>query len=341
MLHMDADLVGAPCLQNERYKAVFVFLLYNAIMCDRIFAVFKINPPLNQRTACPSDGSIYCPRRRNKVSPDDRAVFAGYLMPCGHARQDAGADHMLCNDSETGGIPVQPVGTPEDKRFSLRLIVIHESIGEGVAVIIERWMYGHPRWFVYDYNILILINNIDREPDRRDIWRGLCFLDVDGESIAGAKGYAHVFPGSVSQDALGHFFQLCKILIGIAFPAKVLLNAQPVGKTVDLVCDRAFHEMTPVLYGCARSNDNDIVNNQSGDVNKFLTCCGYLFTDPVSLSITVLFHACLLKDRGRRAMVMELRRVRHIGSFEIYLFFFRLNIAIHREFCPEIQWIRK
>ena len=43
---------------------------------------------------------------------------------------------MFCDDSQTGGVPVKAVRASEDKGSPLLLIIVHQSIGEGVSVII-------------------------------------------------------------------------------------------------------------------------------------------------------------------------------------------------------------
>ena len=58
-------------------------------------------------------------------------------MAHAHAGQDAGADHMLCDDGQARCIPVQPVRTAEDKGDPLLLEVIHKSVGKGVAVVVQ------------------------------------------------------------------------------------------------------------------------------------------------------------------------------------------------------------
>ena len=48
--HVDPDLMGAAGLQTEGDKAVPVFFIHDMEVCDRLFSIFKIYRPFNDRS---------------------------------------------------------------------------------------------------------------------------------------------------------------------------------------------------------------------------------------------------------------------------------------------------
>ena len=128
IFHMNTDLMGAARLQDKGDEAVPVFFFCDAIVGDCVLPFFKINFPLDKGTSGPSDGSIYGPLRGIKCSTDNGEVFPRDLVPHTHAGEYTGTYHMPGNHSQSGSVTVQPVRTPEDKRLSLLLIVVHKSV---------------------------------------------------------------------------------------------------------------------------------------------------------------------------------------------------------------------
>ena len=205
--------MGAPGLQDQGDEAVPVFFLYNMIMSHRPLSVFKIDLPLNKRASGPADGSVDRAGRGDDTAPDNSQIFSFDFMTRGHGGQNTGADHVLRNDSQAGCVPVKPVRAPEDKRFALLLIIIHQCIGKGVPVIVQRRVNWHSGRFVDNNDVFIFIYNVQRKLHWRNIGRTFRFPDVDREDVAAVKRSAHVGPDTVYKDALGHLFELRQVLV--------------------------------------------------------------------------------------------------------------------------------
>lgn len=131
-------------------------------MCDCIFTVFKIDLTFDQRTPGPAYGSVYCTAGRIDAAADDRQVFPRNLMADAHTREDAGAYHVFCDHGQAGSIPVEAVCAPKDEWLALLLIIVHQSVGKRVTIVVKGWMDRHPGRFVYHDDVLILINDIKR-----------------------------------------------------------------------------------------------------------------------------------------------------------------------------------
>ena len=104
-------------------------------------------------------------------------------MPGDISCQNAGANHMFGNYRKTGSIPIQAVGAAKDKRFSLLLIIPCQSIGQRIGVIIHGRMSGHTRRLIHYQNVLILINNRQRQVHRNHLLRNGSFLDMHCQYI--------------------------------------------------------------------------------------------------------------------------------------------------------------
>ena len=76
---------------------------------------------------------------------------------------------MFCDHSESGGVPVEAVRAPEDERNALFAEVVHESVCEGVSVVVEGRMDRHAGRLVDDQDISVLVDDIQRQLHRRDI----------------------------------------------------------------------------------------------------------------------------------------------------------------------------
>lgn len=120
---------------------------------------------------------------------------------------------MFGHYGQSGSIAVQPVRTTEDERLSLLLIVVHQPVGERVFIVVERWVDGHARGFVYYDDILVLIDDIKGKFYRRYIRRGFRFLNMDSQDITVFHGCAHIGPCSVQENAFSHFLKSGQILI--------------------------------------------------------------------------------------------------------------------------------
>ena len=137
-----------------------VFFVDDPVMSNRVFSVFVIDLPLDQRSPGPSDRRVDRTLGRCDLTANNGKIFPCDLMADRHLGQDTGADQMLGDHSQTGGVPVETVCTPKDERFVLPCIIIHQSICKGIAVIVEGWMDRHPRRLVDDDEIIVLVHNI-------------------------------------------------------------------------------------------------------------------------------------------------------------------------------------
>src|SRR5699024_11543448 len=73
IFHMDTDLMSAACLQDKGDEAVSVLFFYDPVMGHCPLAVLKVDPALDQRCACPADGSVDRAGRRGDVPEIGRA----------------------------------------------------------------------------------------------------------------------------------------------------------------------------------------------------------------------------------------------------------------------------
>ena len=82
-----------------------------------------------------------------------------------------GADQVLRHHREAGGVPVQPVGAAEDEGLFLLFVVPGQGIGQGVCVVVHGGMDGHAGGLVEDDDVLVLIDDIQRQMDGRDFFQ--------------------------------------------------------------------------------------------------------------------------------------------------------------------------
>ena len=110
-------------------------------------------------------------------------VFPRNLMADAHTREDAGAYHVFCDHGQAGSIPVEAVCAPKDEWLALLLIIVHQSVGKRVTIVVKGWMDRHPGRFVYHDDVLILINDIQRQIYSRNVRRRFRLPDMDGENL--------------------------------------------------------------------------------------------------------------------------------------------------------------
>ena len=118
-------------------------------MGDCIFPFYKIHGSFQDGAFLAGNGSIYGSGFGIHLSADNgkilakdgrRALRAGRgsirSFGCNHSGQYSRADHMLCNNGQSGCVLVQTVDTAEDKWFILFCKIPRQCIGKGIAVII-------------------------------------------------------------------------------------------------------------------------------------------------------------------------------------------------------------
>ena len=108
-------------------------------------------------------------------------------------------------------------------------------------------MDGHACRLVDNQDISVLVHNIQRQRDRRNVRGRFHFLNMYGEPVSGGQRGAHIGPYAVDQDALRHFLQLSEILIGVALPPEILLHPESGFCFADMIIDPAFHSDTSFL----------------------------------------------------------------------------------------------
>ena len=89
-------------------------------------------------------------------------------------------------------------------------------------------MYRHSGRLVDNNDVFILIYDIQRQLDRKDIRGALSLTDMNGESIVGVERSVHIGPDTVYEDALRHLFELSQVLAGIANAAEILFHPETV-----------------------------------------------------------------------------------------------------------------
>ena len=94
---------------------------------------------------------------------------------------------MFGNNGQSGSIPVKTVCAAEDKGLSLLRVVPHQSICQGVFIIVQRRMDRHSGRFVDNKDIIVFIYNMKRKLNRRDIWGAFYFLNMYREGVPGGK----------------------------------------------------------------------------------------------------------------------------------------------------------
>ena len=75
IFHMNTNLVGAACFKIKGNKAVPICFVYNLIVCDGGFAVFKIYGAFDNSAGFSGKGSSDYTRRRRDMSPDNCQIF--------------------------------------------------------------------------------------------------------------------------------------------------------------------------------------------------------------------------------------------------------------------------
>ena len=116
IFHMNTDLMGTAGFEPQRDQTVSVRCLYELIVCNGFFSVFKINHALN-------DGSFFSGKRSTDDTGrgSDTAFYNGKIFPvyfsvfC-HGRKDTSADQMLGYDGQAGSVTVQTVAAAEDEK---------------------------------------------------------------------------------------------------------------------------------------------------------------------------------------------------------------------------------
>ena len=187
-----------------------------------MLSMFKVNFSLNYRAAGTGKRCIDRSGSRRNCPPDDRQVLSVDFMTDCHEGEDTGTDKMLGDYSQPWSITVKSVGTAENKWLSLFFIIIHKCICKWIFIVIQRRMNRHSCRFIYNKQIIILINDIQRQLNRWDMFGVFRFLNMDRQSIAAGKCTSHIRPDSVDQNTFRHFLKLSQILIGIAFMTEIL-----------------------------------------------------------------------------------------------------------------------
>ena len=159
--------------------------------------------------------------------------YNGQILPlqdlfCCHGGEDAGADQVLSHHREAGGVPVQPVGAAEDEGLFLLFVVPGQGIGQGVCVVVHGGMDGHAGGLVEDDDVLVLIDDIQRQMDGRDFFGDAGLADAHGQCVPLLDLSAHIIRYTIYKDALGHPFYGGKILAGVALPPEHLLHPKAV-----------------------------------------------------------------------------------------------------------------
>lgn len=104
------------------------------------------------------------------VSGKDESTCTRKCDVSNHCAEHSTAYGVLRNERKPGGIPVQTVDAAEDKRTVLLRKIVGKSVGERVVVIVHGRMDRHSGRLMNHHQVLILINNIQRQIHRRNLF---------------------------------------------------------------------------------------------------------------------------------------------------------------------------
>ena len=247
VFHMDPDLMGTACLQNEGDKAVPICFQQDLIMCDCRLTVLRVRYALNDRPFFSCQRDIDCSTLWRDRAAGDRQVFpVESPVICGGG-EDTGAYQMLGHHGDPGSVPVEPVAAAEDERLSLLLIVPCKGVCHRVGVMAHGWVDRHSGRFVEDDQIFVLINNIKRQFCRRDFFRRGSLLDVYAQTASSTERVPHIIVDAVDQDAFRHPLNLCDVLGRVAFAPEELFYSKPVGRFADFIFNHSVHCIFPLF----------------------------------------------------------------------------------------------
>ena len=178
---MNADLMGTTCLQDERDEAVPIFFFQHPVVGYGPFSMLKIHTALNNGTALAAKGSVDGALRRQDRAAHHRKILPKQFRSMRHGKgrgtrkscgiqngsfgsheiaQDAGADIVLSDNGESGGVPVQAANTAKDKGLPLFLIIMGQGICQGIVAIVLGGVGGHARRLIHYKKILVFVEDL-------------------------------------------------------------------------------------------------------------------------------------------------------------------------------------
>ena len=153
--------------------------------------------------------------------------------------------HIFGENQESGGIAVQTVDTAEDKGDILLLKVPGYCICESVFIIADGRMYRHICRFIDDHQIFVFIDNVERQADGNDIFRGLFFLECDFQQITGFEREIKECFLVVQTDRTGMLLEPGADVPGIAVMTQKIIDALITVLCSYCIREYSFHMWIP------------------------------------------------------------------------------------------------
>ena len=247
IFHVDADLVRAAGFQAERNQAVQAGFVYDLIMGDCRFSVFKIHHPLDNAAWFAAERCANGSGRRCQSAPDNGQIFPVDFSALSHFGQNGCGEGVFGDNGKAGRVPIQTVAAAKNKGFVLPGKIPGQSICQRIVPIVKRGMYGHTGWLVDHKQILVLEEDIQRKRYRTDIFGGFILLDSKNQQVSCLHRTVEKNTLSVYQNAVRHPLQARQIAGGKAFVPEKLAYANGLVWCCDRILDGAVHSNTGLL----------------------------------------------------------------------------------------------
>ena len=113
---------------------------------------------------------------------------------------------MLGYDGQSGGIPVQTINTAEHKRTVLLCKIIGKAVCQGIVIIVHGRVDRHACRLIDHHEILVLVDDIQRQLHRWDFFRGMFLVNMQSQGISRLQYMIHEAGNPVCLHGGGVFF---------------------------------------------------------------------------------------------------------------------------------------
>ena len=113
---------------------------------------------------------------------------------------------MLGYNRKSGGIPVQTINTTEHKGTVLLCKIIGKAVCQGIVIIVHGRVDRHACRLIDHHEILVLVDDIQRQFHRWDFFRGVFLVDMQRQGISRLQYMIHEAGNPVCLHGGGVFF---------------------------------------------------------------------------------------------------------------------------------------
>ena len=131
---------------------------------------------------------------------------------------------MPRKQDETGGVSVQSADSVGGEPIALLLKVERKRVAQCVIVVSLRWMNRHTGGFVEHKQVLILVDNVERQIGRHDIIRGRQDGKIDTQHLSRTCTDDKINRLAVQTDASRDLFQTDEKTAGESVLPKNILH---------------------------------------------------------------------------------------------------------------------